>query len=208
MKTRIFLLMICFFSAASIAQPREATYELDIAAQPLKEALKTFAQQSGLQVVFFTEIAVGHQAPAVKGRLTSDEAMQALLKGTALRFRKVNSKTVAVDSQSAAGDNTAGGDPTPVREEIVLARVDAPSVDSDAVAGAGNAVISGRLADAASGASLPGALVRLVRTGETTRTDERGYFRFSGLSPGEYTVSISGSSAQFVGKKAWVMGDS
>jgi iron complex outermembrane receptor protein len=81
-----------------------STYDLNIASQPLNEALKAFAQQSGLQVVFYTEVTSGYRAPAVQGKLTRDQALAELLRGTQLTFRQINNNTVEVA--------TAGADPS------------------------------------------------------------------------------------------------
>jgi len=83
-------------AAGGAAAQDDSPHDLSIESQPLKEALKDFAQQSGLQIVFFTDLAAGLKAPAIKGRYTADEALKELLKGTRLTYRHINSNTVEV----------------------------------------------------------------------------------------------------------------
>jgi hypothetical protein len=47
-----------------------ATYQLQIAGQPLDAALREFARQSGIQLVFFSRLTEGYQAPALQGEYT------------------------------------------------------------------------------------------------------------------------------------------
>ena len=64
-----------------------ASHELNIAAQPLSSALRALAEQTGIQVVFFTEVTEGRQAPALTGRYNLQEAISRLLEGTELDYR-------------------------------------------------------------------------------------------------------------------------
>src|SRR5689334_1926719 len=40
-----------------------ARYELEIQPQPLGAALQEFAKQSGIQIIFFSKLTDGHEAP-------------------------------------------------------------------------------------------------------------------------------------------------
>lgn len=70
----------------------------NIAAQPLSQALREYAQQSGDQVVFYSEVGEGRQSVPVEGRYTPEEALQKLLENTGLKSQRVNSKTVAISA--------------------------------------------------------------------------------------------------------------
>lgn len=75
----------------------DAAIELDIEAQPIGDALNELAQQSGLQVVFFSEVAGDLEARAAVGNFESSEAaLQYLLADTGLDYRFVNDRTVAI----------------------------------------------------------------------------------------------------------------
>jgi outer membrane receptor protein involved in Fe transport len=86
---------------------------LDIASQPLGDALSEFGRQSGLQVVLYSDAGEGIIAPRVEGRLTAREALEKLLAGTGLEFEFLNEMGVAVrggktdarhETSSVAGD--------------------------------------------------------------------------------------------------------
>jgi iron complex outermembrane recepter protein len=78
-----------------------ALYELKIGPQPLGTALQEFAKQSGIQIIFFSRLTDGHDAPALSGRYTSETALNALLQGTGLTFRLIDSKTIQVEPRTA-----------------------------------------------------------------------------------------------------------
>ncbi len=76
--------------------------EFKIAAQPLSQALREYAQQSGDQVVFYSDIGKGREAPALTGSYTRQEALQRLLENTGLKYRRVNAKTIAISTDAPA----------------------------------------------------------------------------------------------------------
>ena len=86
-------------NSAGVEQTRQ---EFNIAAQPLSQALREYAQQSGDQVVFYSEIGKGREAPAVAGSYTRQEALQRLLENTGLKYRRVNAKTIAISTDAPA----------------------------------------------------------------------------------------------------------
>ncbi|MEH6757826.1 MAG: TonB-dependent receptor [Parasphingorhabdus sp.] len=53
-----------------------------------------------------------------------------------------------------------------------------------------NTVLSGKISQADSGAMLSGAVVTIQETGQTAVTDDQGFYRFGGIQPGSYTVSV------------------
>lgn len=84
------------------ASADQALQEFNIAAQPLSQALREYAQQSGDQVVFYSEIGKGRAAPAVAGSYTRQEALRRLLENTGLKYRRVNAKTIAISTDAPA----------------------------------------------------------------------------------------------------------
>ena len=76
----------------------EPAYDLDIEPQPLAKALKAFAEQSGLQVVYYSELADGEESPEVSGTMTADQAMTQLLASTGLTFDTMGEDTVVVET--------------------------------------------------------------------------------------------------------------
>ena len=88
---------------ATLAQA--APVALSQPAQPLAEALQSFARASGLQVNYDPAALVGKRAPALAGRMEPDVALQRLLAGSGLAASVSGSvATVApVATQAAAG---------------------------------------------------------------------------------------------------------
>ena len=76
----------------STGEPRN----LSIPAEPLANALNDLAEQSGLQVMFASELVARLGSPEVRGSLTAAEALQRLLGNTGLRFEFVNPHTIAI----------------------------------------------------------------------------------------------------------------
>ena len=80
-------------------------YNFKIDAQPLGTALQEFAKQSGVQIIFFSEVTEGLQAPALNGSYTIPRALERLLSGSHLIFRVINPKTIEI-CPPTAGDSS------------------------------------------------------------------------------------------------------
>jgi iron complex outermembrane receptor protein len=78
------VLMLCIGPAVRAAD--DSPRHFDIKAEPLAEALMQFGVQSGLTVVAPSTLTAGKQAPAVRGDLSSTEALGRLLQGSGLSF--------------------------------------------------------------------------------------------------------------------------
>ncbi len=99
----------------------------DIRAQPVSTALRAYAQQTGEQVVFFSEVGKGRESSDVSGDFTRDQALKKLLENTGLTFERVNPRTVAVSATEPAGStrSEASANATPM---IRLAQNEEPSL--------------------------------------------------------------------------------
>jgi iron complex outermembrane recepter protein len=71
-------------------------YHFKIDSQPLGTALQQFANQSGVQIIFFSHLTDGFQAPALNGSYTISGALEVLLSGSHLIFRVINPKTIEI----------------------------------------------------------------------------------------------------------------
>ncbi len=92
-------------SLAALSWAQSATVDLDIPAQRLDNALRSLARQSGKPIVFSTDIAEKRQAPAIKGALTVDEALQRLLDHSGLEAHPTGAGGYAIsDGKSPAAD--------------------------------------------------------------------------------------------------------
>src|SRR3990170_4005895 len=81
-------------SDTSYASADQVRQEFSIAAQPVSQALRAYAQQSGDQVVFYSNIGQGRESAPVEGSYTREEALKRLLESTGLKYRRVNAKTI------------------------------------------------------------------------------------------------------------------
>lgn len=108
------VLAFCGASLPVLSQAAVTHYELNIPREPLDQALKEFARQTGLQVARFSDVTrgVGTQGPVV-GTFTSDQALQSLLSGSGLTYRVLNSRTIAIvrqqDMSPAATEPSSSG---------------------------------------------------------------------------------------------------
>jgi iron complex outermembrane recepter protein len=81
-------------AAAPSSEPVKHHFKIDI--QPLGTALQQFAEQSGIQIIFFSRVTEGLQAPALNGSYTISDALGKLLSGSHLIFRVINPKTIEI----------------------------------------------------------------------------------------------------------------
>ncbi len=96
---------------ASAPANTEATYHINMAAQPLGNALNELARQTGLQLLVRRELVDGKQAPAINSRTTPRQALDKLLAGHDL-VANINGSSVVIsqapprrESKTAAEDN-------------------------------------------------------------------------------------------------------
>jgi outer membrane receptor for ferric coprogen and ferric-rhodotorulic acid len=105
---RSVLLCICVMAIvwvprlAGAPNSESAKHNFTIDSQPLGAALQEFAKQSGVQIIFFSQVTEGIQAPALNGPYTIAEALQMLLSGSHLTFRVINPKTIEIRSSRPA----------------------------------------------------------------------------------------------------------
>jgi iron complex outermembrane receptor protein len=96
--------VVCATIALALATPMVANagdvpdvgHAMKIPPQPLGTALQELAKQSGIQIIFFSELTEGHDAPALNGHFTPESALRILLRGTDLTFLQLNEKTIQV----------------------------------------------------------------------------------------------------------------
>src|SRR5258708_13654135 len=85
------------WTGAGAQTPGSTTpYSLSILAEPLGDALNDLAQQTGLQILFSSELVAGFHAPEVKGSLPADAALRKILLNSGLRFEFVHPHTIPI----------------------------------------------------------------------------------------------------------------
>lgn len=152
------------------AYAQEASYQFDIPAQPMGDALRALGRVTKKSIFFDGAVVRGKRSVAVKGRMTASEALSRMVSGSGL-----------VASQNSSGWVVQGGngDAAPTRAEA------SASAAQVTVSAPSSAVV-----DARTGAALKGALVEIVETGERTSTGDLGEFRFPGKN-GSFNLRIS-----------------
>lgn len=101
--------------SARAGETIEAKQQFSIAAQPLSQALRDYAQQSGDQIVFYSEVSQGYTAPPIEGSYTRQEALEKLLQNSGLKYRRVNEKTVAISEPEPQTTLESRSKPAPIR---------------------------------------------------------------------------------------------
>lgn len=81
-------LLIAGLLMATAVNAQQASYALDIPAQPLDRSLNALASQTGSRILFATDVAQVKQAAALHANMTVDEALQRLVANTGLRAQK------------------------------------------------------------------------------------------------------------------------
>jgi outer membrane receptor protein involved in Fe transport len=105
------------FLSTTIAQPAEArivTYNLDIPAQNLNDALQAFALASQHKLLYSSALVDGKRSPALKGQFTAEQAVKSLLSGTHLDYEVTSDGLVLIREEAsptgAASAVHSGGD--------------------------------------------------------------------------------------------------
>src|SRR5688500_6680197 len=73
---------------------------VSIPAQPMRAALAQLAEQTGLQLIYPSDIAEHLTAPALNGSYTPRAALERLLADSPLAFEFLNDRTAAISSTS------------------------------------------------------------------------------------------------------------
>jgi outer membrane receptor protein involved in Fe transport len=83
--------------SAAFAEPdASAVLTAPIPAQPLARALEAFAQQTGLHLVYVSEVVHTQAAQAVPAGLSAEQALARLLQGTGLKFQFLTAQSVRI----------------------------------------------------------------------------------------------------------------
>jgi iron complex outermembrane receptor protein len=104
------------FAAAPMEELQGPPLSSDIPAQALAQALSAFVDQTGLQLVYVSNLAEGRVSGAAPAGLAPARALQRLLAGTGMDFAVLNNRTVKLFQKQAAPASkmlTAARPPTP-----------------------------------------------------------------------------------------------
>lgn len=82
---------------AKVVPAASMTSSYTIPGGGLTSALNQFAETSGIQISYQADLAEGLSSQGVSGRMSSGEALTALLRGTGLSWRFVDARTVTIE---------------------------------------------------------------------------------------------------------------
>ncbi len=162
-----------FALAIPAAVHAQAGYTFNLPSQPLENSLNAVASSTGSNIVFSKAMVSGKSAPALQGSFSAGAAYRRLLRESGLALKTTAGGSYVVMREAEAGA-AEGPEPSPADEDTE-----------------GSGSIIGHVVDAGTGHAFAGALVKLVETGDTTTTDKQGDFRFTRVTAGQYTLSIS-----------------
>ncbi|ALE91077.1 TonB-dependent siderophore receptor [Pseudomonas versuta] len=95
-------------AAEATAQQTGALFDFNLPAEPLPRALNDFSRLTGFSVVYTDEAPLGLQAPAIKGRMPADQALQRMLAQTGFNARRTDANTFALEPRPEAGTLSLG----------------------------------------------------------------------------------------------------
>ncbi|AYF50685.1 TonB-dependent receptor [Pseudomonas fluorescens] len=90
-------------TAAEPVQRSHGNYTFSIEQQPLVSALNAFTAVTGWQVGLPAELGQGVSSPGVRGPLSAEKALDRLLVGTNLSYRKLSSNNIVLEKRAAGG---------------------------------------------------------------------------------------------------------
>lgn len=114
----------CAVAQAVNAQAAQR-HEVNIEPQPIGAALKALADQTGLQVLMFSDDAGDKRSPAVRGRFTNEEALGEILRDSGLTYQKIDDNTVAIRTRNGKVPASALQQPQAEARSIRLAQYEA-----------------------------------------------------------------------------------
>lgn len=94
--------------AASSADLSQAVQDFDLPAAPLARTLDSIARQSGRPIVYSPALTSGLEAPAIRGRMSAEQALREALRGSGLALRVTGDGTLTLEAVS--GDAMALGE--------------------------------------------------------------------------------------------------
>ncbi len=106
---------------AAVAQTASQTYQFDISAKPIRQALHDIVRASNLDVVFLETPSASAVGNPVHGTLTPQQAIAGLLNGTGLsyHFTGPNAVTIADSNASAQAEHSSADGSTRLDPIIV-----------------------------------------------------------------------------------------
>jgi outer membrane receptor protein involved in Fe transport len=106
---------IALAAAAGAQTARSATYDIDIPAESLRDALQTLALAVHHKLLYSSELVEGKGSPALKGTFTAEEALKKLLDGTHLSYQVTADGLVLIRAAGGSRNSSMTGGQAPGR---------------------------------------------------------------------------------------------
>lgn len=210
---RAFVLASLIMGSPITVNAQDATdenYMLSIPSTDVEMALFSLARKTGKSLVIPSSGVSENHTIALDGTYTLSEALLQMLEGTNLSGDLTKSGVIIISRKKDA-DASHREEDIVVGKQIkntllagasalvigsvatpALAQTETPiAANAGAVVAVMDGSVTGHVTERRTGTDLPGVLVRIVETGETTQTDDLGHFRFPSVAPGNYTLQIS-----------------
>lgn len=84
-----------------------STFDFDIPALPLSDALKRYGELTGYSVLYETSVVAGRRSPLVRGQYSAEAALKQLLGDTPLSARFVNQRSIMLVAPPAPASRPA-----------------------------------------------------------------------------------------------------
>lgn len=107
-------------AAPTVAYAQEATYQINIPAQSMGDALRALGKATKQNIVFNGSVVKGKRSAAVRGQMSAGEALERMLQGSGLEMSRGsggglvvkagNGQSDGVDSALSTGMETEGGE--------------------------------------------------------------------------------------------------
>jgi iron complex outermembrane recepter protein len=155
--------------AAQAAEARSITYDLDIPAQSLNDALQAFALASQHKLLYSSELVDGKRSAVLKGKFTTEQAVKALLSGTHLSY-EVTSDGLVLIRAADPPPGTNAATPMPNGSAVTSIRL---AQAGAATAPSGGSTTTGSPVAASQGSSSATSAVETADIGEIIVTAQK-----------------------------------
>jgi iron complex outermembrane receptor protein len=120
LRALVICVRLAFVAAPAALAQQAGVLSADIPAQPLTQALATFARQTGLQLAYVSAVVRHQKSHAVTAGLSADEALTGLLQGTGLRFEYLTARSIRILAAPVPHETAAAALAAGELEEVIV----------------------------------------------------------------------------------------
>lgn len=122
---------VMVFGFVGTANAKDPTYQFDISAESLSQALTDFSQASSQQIIYSEDLVRGRKTSGLHGRYTAAQALKTLISGTDLKVETNSSGVLMVRSKKAqAASNEAAKVGASEVEMVVVTGTHIPNAET------------------------------------------------------------------------------